>query len=192
MEQLGDVAAVTITVIDEAFCWLCCAYAIGLHTVEGTWIQPAQISRRLWISQRRWLSAFLESKHGAFSVFRKALCWGPMINAAIMRRGFIHISLIGITNGPIKRTTTGTSAYKSEISVRFWATIRFHRERATTCAPWFLWLHLLIITKWFDELRCLVPTATIEANFGSIHSCFSHVSCSVAITAIALSFFRKK
>ena len=40
-----------------------------------------------------------------------------MIKAAIMRRGLICILLIGTTNGPIKRTTTGTSALRNDLRV---------------------------------------------------------------------------
>ena len=37
-----------------------------------------------------------------------------MVRAAITKRGFIWILLIGATNGPIKLTTTGTSASKND------------------------------------------------------------------------------
>ena len=40
-----------------------------------------------------------------------------MIKVAIMRRGFIDISSIGTTNGPIKLTTTGTSALRNDLRV---------------------------------------------------------------------------
>ena len=40
-----------------------------------------------------------------------------MIKAAIMRRGFIYILLIGVRNGPIKLTTTGTFASKNDLRI---------------------------------------------------------------------------
>ena len=52
-------------------------------------------------SQRFWRV----SKHGAFPIPRKA---------AIMRRGFICTSLIGVTSGTIRLTTTGTFASKND------------------------------------------------------------------------------
>ena len=40
-----------------------------------------------------------------------------MIKAAITKRGFIWILLIGATNGPIKLTTTGTFASKNDLRI---------------------------------------------------------------------------
>ena len=40
-----------------------------------------------------------------------------MIKAAITKRGFIWILLIGATNGPIKITTTGTLASKNDLRI---------------------------------------------------------------------------
>ena len=88
------------------------------------------------------------NKHGAF--FHSS--------TVIMRRGFICSSSIGITSGTIRLTTTGTFASRNDqrvleielknvASVKFGATIRSRRERATTCASWFLRFPLLIITK---------------------------------------------
>ena len=80
---------------------------------------------------------------------------------------------------------------KNVTSAKFWATTRSRHECATTCASWFLRFHLLIITKWADELRCLGQTATGEANFGSVHSCVSHLSCSTTIITCILSASKK-
>ena len=48
--------------------------------------------------------------------FGKLLAYDRTIKAAIMRHGFINISSIG-TNGPIKRTTTGTFASRNDCRV---------------------------------------------------------------------------
>ena len=40
-----------------------------------------------------------------------------MIKAAIMRRGYIYILLIGATCGPIKLITTGTFASRNDLRV---------------------------------------------------------------------------
>ena len=40
-----------------------------------------------------------------------------MIKAAITKRGFICILLIGTTNGPIKLTTMGTLALKNDLRI---------------------------------------------------------------------------
>ena len=47
----------------------------------------------------------------------KLLAYDRMIKAAIMRHGFIYISSIGTANGPIRRTTTGTSALRNDLRV---------------------------------------------------------------------------
>ena len=96
----------------------------------------------------------------------KLLAWDRMIKAAIMRRGFICSSSIGTTNGPDRHITTETSVWKNVLknvtSVKYWATFRSHRNCATTCAPWFLWFHLLIITKWPDQLSRLRQIAHVR------------------------------
>ena len=52
-----------------------------------------------------------------FPSLGKLLAHDLMIQVAIMRHGFIYISSIGTTNGTIKRTTTGTSAIRSDLRV---------------------------------------------------------------------------
>ena len=119
----------------------------------------------------KWVSMVLSQYLGKLSA------WDQMTKPAIMRRGYIYTSLIGIKSGLGRHTTTETFASRndlrvlhivltSEISVRFWATTRSRHERATTCAslvllssmalqplahPWFLRVPWLIITKWPDE-----------------------------------------
>ena len=44
----------------------------------------------------------------------KLLVYDQVIKAVIMRRGFICISSIGITNGTIRLTTTGTFASRND------------------------------------------------------------------------------
>ena len=102
-----------------------------------------------------------------------------------MRHGFIYSLWIWTTNGTMKRTTTGTSAWKNDLRILdmelirlisvFWATPRSLHEWSTSCAPWFLQLYFQIITKWLDELRCLAQTSTGEANFGVIFHHDYHV-----------------
>ena len=47
----------------------------------------------------------------------KLLASDRMIKAAIMRHGFMYISSIGTTNGPIKRLPRGTSALRNDLRV---------------------------------------------------------------------------
>ena len=80
-----------------------------------------------------------------FPFLDKLLVYVPVIKAAIMKRGFICISLIGVISGIIKLTTTGTFASRNDqraleiepqnvTSAKYWATTRSHLDCATTCA----------------------------------------------------------
>ena len=94
--------------------------------------------------------------------FGKLSAWDLMTKAAIMKRGYTYVLLIRTEIGPIKLITTGTFATRndlrvldmvleSEISVKFWATIRSQHERATTCAslvPVTLLAHHHEVTWW--------------------------------------------
>ena len=142
-------------------------------------------------------------KHGAFSIRRKSLGLRPT-DQSCHHEAWLHLHFVDWNNkwNHIKRTTTGTSALRRDLrvldmelrnvtSAKLWATTRYRHECATTCAPWFLRFHFLINTKCPDELRCLGQTSTGEANFGSIHSCASHLSCSTTITTcIIYAFFQ--
>ena len=79
------------------------------------------------------------------SALDKLAVYVLVTKAAIMKRGFIHTSSIGITSGHIKRTATGTFASRNDqrvleielqngALVKYSATIRFRHDCATTCA----------------------------------------------------------
>ena len=62
MEQLGDVAAETISVLLMKPFPIVPCLRHRPHTTVGTWIHSGQLGRRVWIPQTTWLSRFLVSE----------------------------------------------------------------------------------------------------------------------------------
>ena len=92
-----------------SLCWLCFAYATGPYFCGG-----------------------LDPFRG------KLLASDRMINAAIMKRGFVYICSSGTTNVPIKRATTGTSALRNHMELekqkRHTARLRATSRSRHSCA----------------------------------------------------------
>ena len=108
----GDVAAQTISIL-----WmklflivLCLRHWVSHHCGDPDPFRTTGQTSADLPNPR--LLTFLESKHGAFSILRKALGLRPNDQSYITKRGFIWIFLIRTPNGPIKLTTTGTFASK--------------------------------------------------------------------------------
>ena len=150
MAQLGVVAAATISVLSMKYFLTapCLSRTIGRTSV--VFLKPLA------------LNDFGKSTNMApFPFLEKLLVYVPVIKAAIMRRGFICISSIGVISGTNKLTTTGTFASRNDqraleielqnvTSAKYWATTRSHLDCATTCAlvPTFSLAHHHEVTWW--------------------------------------------
>ena len=119
-----------------------------------------------------------------FPSLGKLLAYDLMIKAAIMRHAFIYVSSIGTTNGTVKRTSTGTSAFRNDLRVldmEVKNVTSYERPLVLVMIAQPLALpgscDYICASSRSDLMSSDVLTRLpqVRANFGSIHSCVSHI-----------------